>query len=389
MAAGRAERRIELGRDAGRCSAPIQQNPVDVGPGDECPGRVAELGPSPRPDTPPADDPGRPDQLVAGQDSGFNPHLRRANEPGQPSLGVPGAVEPALRRVVPRQVLGVPQHDRRSQQAVRTGLVEPDPIRRRTRLALGPVTPRDAAPSVVERLERDDAGLLMRRRLPLEPDLARPPRIEDDERHGQTFLLLGCVFPRVVELMKDVGVDPAGSPFAVVRLGGRLPLDRHVVRVDLGPNAVEQDPSLTPHRSAGTRRASSCAVSSSTIAPRNWLRTCSPRPATASETSRIASDRARVLGEHGPKSVGNIVRHASRIGRFAVHDRPGKHPLGQGGIGQEVRGARNERIRLDPGIDHGPRVASGVLEPHGRSRRPRRARPAGTSRASRSPGAGR
>ena len=68
--------------------------------------------------------------------------LRRPNQPGQPALGVPGAVEPSLRRVVPRQVLGVAQHDRGPQQAVGTGLVEPDAIRRRTGLRLsGPVTP--------------------------------------------------------------------------------------------------------------------------------------------------------------------------------------------------------------------------------------------------------
>ena len=120
----RAERRIELGRDAGRCSASIQQNPVDVGPGDECSRRVAELGPSPRPDTPPADDAGRPGQLIAGEDFGFKPNLRRANEPRQPSLGVPGAVEPSLR------ASGTTPGPARTEARQRSAAGRQDPLRR-------------------------------------------------------------------------------------------------------------------------------------------------------------------------------------------------------------------------------------------------------------------
>ena len=75
---------------------------------------------------------------------------------------------------------------------------------------------------------------------------------------------------------------------------------------------------------AGTRRASRRAVSSSTIAPRTWLRTASPRSATSSAASSTASAAARVSGgTASPNSVGNIAtqvarqstRHSSRLGR--------------------------------------------------------------------------
>ncbi len=53
---------------------------------------------------------------------------------------------------------------------------------------------------------------------------------------------------RVVELVEDVGVDPAGAPLAVDRLGRPGRLDGDVVRVDLGPDAIEQDPALPSDR---------------------------------------------------------------------------------------------------------------------------------------------
>ncbi len=55
-------------------------------------------------------------------------------------------------------------------------------------------------------------------------------------------------------------------------------------------------------------------MSSSTSAPRTWLRTCSPRSATASEASRIASERAGSPASPAaaePNSVGNIARQRS------------------------------------------------------------------------------
>ena len=111
-------------------------------------------------------------------------------------------------------------------------------------------------------------------------------------------------------------------------------------------------------------------MTSSTSAPRTWLRTCSPRSATASDASRIASDRARspssAVGggpeqrrEHRPPAVG--------VGRLAVHDGPGEDALGGGRVGEQRRRARDERVGLDPGVDDRAGVAGRVLEPHGRS----------------------
>ena len=119
--------------------------------------------------------------------------------------------------------------------------------------------------------------------------------------------------------MEDVGVDPAGAPLAVDRLGAPARLDGDVVRVDLRPDAVEQDPPLAAD--GGRRRGRAPpgderSVSASTIAPRNWLRTCSPRSATASEAARIASDARHASAPSGraagPNRVGNIVRHDRR-----------------------------------------------------------------------------
>ena len=62
-----------------------------------------------------ADGDGRPDFEVGG------PH-----DPGQGVPVVPGPVEPTIRRVLPREVLGIAQRARCPQPAVRPGLVEAD-----------------------------------------------------------------------------------------------------------------------------------------------------------------------------------------------------------------------------------------------------------------------
>ena len=91
---------------------------------------------------------------------------------------------------------------------------------------------------------------------------------------------------------------------------------------------------------APTRRARSRAVSSSTSAPRTWLRTCSPRSATARDAARIASERAASPASPvaaGPNRVGNIVRQPAGVDRLAVHHRPGQEPLGGRRVGQQRR----------------------------------------------------
>ena len=53
--------------------------------------------------------------------------------------------------------------------------------------------------------------------------------------------------PSIVELVEDIGRDPARTPLAVIDLGAALALHGHVVRVDLGGNAVEEDAPLASH----------------------------------------------------------------------------------------------------------------------------------------------
>ena len=94
------------------------------------------------------------------------------------------------------------------------------------------------------------------RGLALEPDLARPPGIEHDETDGDPLVLVGGVAPRVVELVEDVRPDPARAPLAIPGFGSPGDLDRHVVRVDLGRDTIEQDPALAPDRRRDRRPAS-------------------------------------------------------------------------------------------------------------------------------------
>lgn len=49
---------------------------------------------------------------------------------------------------------------------------------------------------------------------------------------------------RVVQLVQHVGADAPGAPLAVVDLGPGAQLNRHVIRVDLSGNAVEEDAAL-------------------------------------------------------------------------------------------------------------------------------------------------
>src|SRR5439155_27039746 len=79
--------------------------------------------------------------------------------------------------------------------------------------------------------------------------------VEDDEGRGQVLLFVRRVRPRVVELVEDVGGDPPRAPLAVDRLARPGRLDGHVVRMDLGADAVEQDSPLAADRRARGRPA--------------------------------------------------------------------------------------------------------------------------------------
>ena len=133
---------------------------------------------------------------------------------------------------------------------------------------------------------------------------------------ARALLLVGGVGPGVVELMQHVGVDPARAPLAVVGFGRPGPLDRHVVRMDLGRDAVEQDSPLAANRGRTVRRASPATAPST---PPPALRGPGSGPARPdrqrpSDAARMASDRscsAASPAADGPNRVGKVVRHAA------------------------------------------------------------------------------
>jgi hypothetical protein len=166
---------------------------------------------------------------------------------------------------------------------------------------------RVAVRRAIERLERDQLQPLERHRSALahEAHLARAAGVEHDEAGDQPLPLVGRAAPRIVELVEDVGLDPAGAPLAVPRLRAAVDLDRHVVGMDLRGPPVEQDPALAAHGpGAGGQQPLGDA---STIAPRYWLRACSPRSATWSDATRIASERSRA----GSPGVAHVARTGS------------------------------------------------------------------------------
>ena len=153
----------------------------------------------------------------------------------------------------PGQILGVAHQARGPEVAVGPGLVEPDAVSglvdRRRRGDSSPNRLGHGWRELVERLDRHQSRSGIRRGLTFEPHVARPAGIEDDEADGQPLVLVRGVLPRVVELVQDVGADAARAPLAVDRLGATVDLDRHVVGVNLGANAVEEDPPFAPDRS--------------------------------------------------------------------------------------------------------------------------------------------
>ena len=223
-----------------------------------------------------------------------SPARRRARPRRGPAPRTSSRREPQALRVDPRDVLGVAEQRRGPRDAVRPALVEADAVRDRDAASASGAIRRSRSPALMPASARP-AGPGPRGRsasrpraatgpaLPDEPDLARAPGVEHHQPDQQPPALVGRAAPRVVELVEHVGLDAAGAPLAVPRLGGAVALDGDVVRVDLRRPAVEQDPALATD--GAVRAASSRSVRASTIAPRNWLRVWSPRSATSSEAA--------------------------------------------------------------------------------------------------------
>ena len=106
-------------------------------------------------------------------------------------------------------------------------------------------------------------------------------------------------------------------------------------------------------------------MSSSTIAPRNWLRTCSPRSATSSDAARIASEPRRSSSPTaGPNRVGNMTRQPSGSVVIPFITALARIALRCGGSRQGIGGPCHERVGLDPGVHDRPPVTGRILEPH-------------------------
>ena len=136
--------------------------------------------------------------------------------------------------------------------------------------------------------------------------------------------------PRVVELVQDVRHRSRALPTCSPRPrpGRRARRSRRTggSRRRTPSNRIRRS-RRTAVAKAGPRRARRRAVSASTIAPRTWLRTCSPRSATSSETARIASARSRVPAAEDPRTGSGTstatapdrsARRSSRPGRGVI-----------------------------------------------------------------------
>ena len=259
--------------------------------------------------------------------------------------------KPTRGRMEPGHVLRVAEGVRRPQQAIRPGLVEPDAIgrlRRRTFVE----RPRSA--SCRQRHRWPPVGPASRARRSRSPRGA-PSAVRGGPRRNTSESKMTRIAARGVSSSSAACVRASSSWWRTSARSrerptcSRLPrraleLDRHVVRVDLGADAVEQDPPLAAdgrrRAAAGAVAGASASVSASTIAPRNWLRTCSPRSATASDAARIASaPRGRTRGPEQAGTSRAMPRHRS----FAVHHGPREQPF------LVVASARTEAARATSG----------------------------------------
>ena len=310
--------------------------------------------------------------------------LGRPHEPRQPALGIPRPPEPEIGRVLPGEILGVAHEARGPEQAVRPRLVEADPVASSARRSGRRRGCRSRRLPVIRAASRSSVSIAISRVASCGA-VSRSSRTRHERSASNTTIVASSASsssaawrPRVVELMEDVGVDPARAPLAVDRLGRAGRLDRHVVRVDLRTHAVEQDPALARGRRRRRRcrrpgrRRTSISVSDSTIAPRNCERTCSPRSATARDAARIASLRSRSAPSAGAAGPNSARKHRLQVaGPVDIPFMTARARIRWSWrrVGEQRGRAGDERVGLDPGVDDRPRIRRRVLEPHGRSPR--------------------
>ena len=203
---------------------------------------------------------------------------------------------------------------------------------------------------------------------------ARSLRVEDDDGRTERHLLVGSMGSRVVELVEDVRVDAPGAPFAVDRLGGTPFLDGHVVGMDLGTNAVEEDPTLATDPRHGPRSKAGTTADQQ-LGHRFDDRASELRANLLAAIGHgegggqdgLAAGALRSLGRRGRSEEAREHRSpGALVGGHPVHHRASENPLVVGGVREERGNPGNERVGLDPGVDHGAGVRRCVLEPHRR-----------------------
>src|SRR4029079_15786984 len=194
--------------------------------------------------------------------------------------------------------------------------------------------------------------------------------IEDDQGDPESRVLVVGVAARIVELVEDVVADPAGPPPAVVRLAGAVALDGDVVGMDLGAYSIEEDPSLAADR--GDWHATGKQPPGELLDDRSAELAADGFPSSGDlegdveqRIGAIADRLVRRRPEEGREQPGP----GRSIRRLAVHDRARHHAQRGIAVVEHVRGAPDQRIGLDAGIYDRPPIASGILEPHGRSPR--------------------
>ena len=290
----------------------------------------------------------------------------------RPRSRVPVAAEPARRRVEPGEVLGVAQQHRRPEQAVRPRLVEADAVRRgagcpargrsrraprRARRASRACTSPVASCGAVWRSSRTSHD--RRASKTTSATASRSSSSAACVRASSSWWRTSALMPRAPHLQSYASAAPSRS--TVTSYGWISAAD-----------AVEQDPSLAPDRGrARPAGARSCAGQllddrAADLAA-DLLAALGDRQRRLEDRlgARAARPRRRVAA--GPNSVGNIVRQpsASVVSPF-ITARASTRWAGVASA-SSVGGARDQRIRLDPGVDDRARVPRGVLEPHGRS----------------------
>ena len=360
------KRRLDLGRDALRHAPPVDEHPVDVDPRRRGAVGVGELGPPPGPHPPEADDLGRAgDRRAAAHRAERRPARRRARarsrpdrrtrpgrSPARPSAARPG---PGRSAAAPTSAPGRPGRPRRSGPGTAPG------SRRSPARSLGARQP-------IERLEGDErrsrsCGAVWRSRRTrhersasntTSPTRSVSPSSSAWVRASSSWWRTSAEMPRAPHLQSQASAAPSRSTVTSYGwISARTPSNR----------------TRRSRRTAAapTRRARSVAVSASTIAPRSWSRTWSPRSAISRATARMASDADRSSGGDGRPEQRREHRHPRRRGRslIAVHRGAGQHALGRRRVGQQRR-RRGRR----PGRPGCPR----------RRRRGRRGRRPGTSR---------